>query len=131
VTYTNERGTDTGLIRLLIPDRVQGEAIFQDEEIADFLALEASVVKRAAALALESIASDQALVLKVLKLDKNQTDGAKLSDALLKRAALLRKQAAEEAAGEIDGDGLFDIAEQVVDVFGEREYLYNEALRNG
>lgn len=126
MTYTNVRGSDIGLIRLLIPDRVEADAIFQDEEITDFLTLEFGVVKWAAAAALESIASSEALVLKVLKLGDDQTDGAKLSDALLKRAALLREQGAAE-----DGDGLFDWAEQVVDPFSRREHRWNEVLRGG
>jgi hypothetical protein len=53
------------------------------------------------------------------------TDGAKLSDALLKRAALLRQQAANNVTG-----GSFDWAEMVPNDFSARERIYNEALRD-
>jgi hypothetical protein len=128
VAYTYNLATDVGRCRLMIPDRVEAEAIFQDEEISAFLALEGGV-KGATALALETIASDQALTLKVIKLNDLTTDGAKVSDALLKRAAQLRQQAAAEEAAE--EDGAFDFAEMVNDQFSYRERVRNEALRNG
>lgn len=131
MAFDVDLSTDVGKCRLLIPDRVEAEAIFQDEEITAFLALENSVIKRASALALETIASDEALVLKVLKLGDDQTDGAKLSDALLKRAGLLRQQASFEIADVEDGEGLFDIAEEIYDNFGRREHRWNEVLRGG
>jgi hypothetical protein len=95
-----------------------------DAALTEFLALEGDRDKRAAALALETIASDNAMVLKVMRLLDLQTDGAKVSDALLKRAAELRKQ--DEAD---DVDGAFGYAEQVVNSFSERERLLNQALR--
>lgn len=131
MAFDVDLSTDVGKCRLLIPDRVEAEAIFQDEEITAFLALENSVIKRASALALETIASDEALVLKVLKLGEDRTDGAKLSDALLKRAGLLRQQASFEIADVEDGEGLFDIAEEIYDNFGRREHRWNEVLRGG
>lgn len=135
MAFTKLLTTDVGKVRLLLPDRVEAEAIFQDEEIEAFLAIEGSVLKRAVALAIETIATDEALVQKVLKLDDKQTDGAKLAEALLKRAKTLRDQAKQEADDALeeadDGSGHFDIAEQVVDVFSQREHLWNEALRRG
>lgn len=127
--------TDVGKVRLLIPDRLSATPIFQDEEISTFLAVEGSVLKCGVALAIETIATDEALLLKVMKLGDNTTDGAKLAEALLKRAKLLRDQAAKAAADalaeEDDGSGYFDIAEQVFNDFGRREHLWNEVLRSG
>lgn len=129
MTFTFSLATDIGKVRLLIPDRDSTDYIFEDDEITALLVMEGSVVKRATALALETIASDQALTLKVIKLLDLTTDGAKVSDALLKRAATLRSQADEADMAE-DG-GLFDIAELVPNEFAWRERIYNEALRDG
>jgi hypothetical protein len=131
VTFSYSLATAIGQVRMLVPDRDAATAIFDDDEIAAFLVVEASNVKRATALAIETIASDQALLLKVLTLGQDSTDGAKLSDALLKRATTLRDQAAIEDVGVQDGEGLFEIAEQVIDPFGAREYRRNEVLRGG
>ena len=99
-------------------------SLLSDADITAFLAAEGSIDKRAAALALETIASDNAMVLKVIKLLDLQTDGAKTSDALLKRAGLLREQAADE-----NYTGGIDWAEMVVDDFSLRARLEAEALR--
>lgn len=123
MAFTYDLTTDLGKVRLLIPDRVTPGHVFEDNELSAFLAIEGSV-KGAAALALETIASDQALVLKVMRLLDLQTDGARVAEALLKRAAELRAQAE-------DGEGLFDWAEMVLTDFSARERLYNEAVREG
>ena len=109
-------------VRLLIPDRVTPDHIFEDEEITAFLAMESDVWSATAA-ALETIASDQAMVLKVMKLLDISTDGAKVSDALLSRAQMLRERSVSEAPS-------FDWAEMVVDSFSARERLWAEALRS-
>jgi len=128
MVFTYDLTNDIGKVRLLIPDKVTPGQLLEDADITAYLTLEGNVVKRAAALALESIASDQALVLKVINLGDLTTDGAKVSDALLKRAAQLREQADKEEAGE--AGGAFDWAEQTPTDFAYRERLWNEALRN-
>jgi len=125
VAFTYDPSTDVGKVRLLIPDRTDSGHLFEDAEVAAFLATEANSIKRAAALALETIASDNAMVLKVIHHLDLTTDGAKTSDALLKRAAELRKQAAEEEV-----IGAFDWAEMVVDDFTYWERIKKEALRS-
>jgi hypothetical protein len=127
MTFTYVLATAIGQVRLLIPDRVVATAFFTDEEITAMLALEGANVKRATALALENMASSEAYVLKVVKLLDVTTDGAKVSDALLKRAATLRAQADFEDAG-IDGG--FDWAEMVLDDFSFRERVIDDALRD-
>jgi len=124
MAFTYVATTARGQVRLLIPDRTDSGHLFEDAEIDAFLSMEASVVKLAAAAALETIASDNAMVLKVIRLLDLTTDGAKTSDALLKRAGLLREQAAAE-----DYTGGIDWAEMVVDDFSLRQRLENEALR--
>lgn len=126
-TY-NGPSTDAGKVRLLIPDKDVDNGIFQDDEIDGLLAMEGSV-KGATALALETIASDTVMVEKVIKTLNLQTDGAKASDALLKRAAMLRAQAAAERAMVDDGAGYFEVSEWVIDDFSYRERAWNAALR--
>lgn len=127
--FTYDLSTDVGRCRLMVPDRLESEAIFSDEEYGAFLALEGDV-RRATAMALETIASDEALVQKVQKTADFSTDGAAIARALLGRAASLRAQAGESDAADADG-GAFDIAEMAFSPFGTRERLYNEALRDG
>ena len=117
---------NVGKMRAMIPDSNSATYVFEDDELTAFYAIEGSSLKRATALALETIASNEAMVLKVIKVLDMQTDGAKVSDALLKRAAMLRKQAEDD---ELAAGGAFDIAELVYDPFTRRERQYNQILR--
>lgn len=89
---TYDIATDTGKVRLLIND-VSAPWVFTDTEIEVFLDLEGDSLKRAAALAIETNADNEVLATKVLRTQDVQADGAAVSGALLKRAALLRSQA--------------------------------------
>ncbi len=127
MAFSFDLSSDLGKVRLLIPDRSPDEFLFHDEEILALLDIEDGI-KRSAALALETIASDNAMTLKVIRLLDLSTDGAKTSDAILKRAQLLRGQAeVEDESGEMG----FDIAEMVYDDFSYREKLVKEAERSG
>ena len=119
----------TGQVRMLIPDRVEADAFWSDEEIEALLVQEGSNVKRAAAAALEAMASDEAYVQKSVRLMDITTDGPAVSTALLARAKMLREQADTEDEG-TEG-GAFDVAEMVVDDFGYRERLEKESQRDG
>lgn len=95
-------------VRLLISDTGTGdEQIFGGGEIAAFLTLEDGNVKLAAAQALDAIASNEAMVGKVIKTQDLSTDGPKVADALRKHALVLREQAAA------DDEGFFDIVDYV------------------
>jgi hypothetical protein len=124
MSFTYDPSTSLGRVRMLCTDRDETNPIFQDAEIEAFLGIEGNSVRLAAALALETIASDQVLVLKVVKTLDTQTDGAKVSDALLKRAAGLRE------AENNDPSGSFDIAENVYDNFSRRERWLKYAQRS-
>lgn len=124
MAFTYEPSTSRGRVRMLITDRDSDAAIFQDDEIDAFLSIEGDSVRLAAALALETIASDQVLVLKVVKTLDTQTDGAKVSDALMKRAAGLRE------AENNDPEGGFDIAENVFDSFSQNERWFKYGQRS-
>ena len=89
-------------VRLLLND-VAAPWVFTDEEIQAFLDLEGGNTKLAAAQAIDTNADDQALASKVLRSQDINTDGAKLADALHKRAEQLRAQARAEADDADDG----------------------------
>lgn len=103
-----------GQVRVLIPDlrkledlrdlRNEPRYLFTDDEILAFLAVNNGNVKRAAADACDAIGMDKALQLLVLKTDDKQTDGAKLLDAIVKRAKTLREQAKEDDENSLSFD---------------------------
>ena len=115
--------TDNGRVRLLITDTDYTNLIFTDAEITAFLALNNSSVLLAAAQAIDVMAVNEVMVLKVIKLLDLTTDGASVAKALNAKADVLRKQA-EDAAG-------FDYAEMAYDQFTIREIIYKENLRTG
>lgn len=126
MAFTYVLTEDVGKVRLLIPDSKSDAYIFEDDEIKTFLALETGL-KRATALALETIASSEALVLKVITLLDVTTDGAKLSDALLKRAEKLRGQAAADEELLYADEGAVVIG-MVVDDFTARQAVYQGSV---
>lgn len=104
-----EYDTDEGKVRLLIADTDENHLIFADAQITGFLAIARNgSVKRAAADALDAIATSEALIGKVIKTQDLQTDGAKLADALRKHAAELRRQADDDDDTD-GGASFFDI----------------------
>lgn len=111
---------------MLIPDRDTDAPFYTDAEVTAFLSLEGGSVRRAAAMALETMASDQAMVLKVIRLMDLSTDGAKTADALRASAARLRQQAdvADAASG-----ATFDWAEMILTPFNSDEQAVNDLLR--
>ena len=117
--------SDLAQVRTLIPDTDSSNALFQDEQIAVFLSLE-SGVRAATALALETIASNEVLIQKVIRIQDLSTDGAKMSDALLARAKRLRELSTEDE----DTEATFAIAEWVVDDFTGRERIWKQGLRS-
>ena len=112
-----------GQVRVLIPDlrkledlrdlRNEPRYLFTDDEILAFLAVNDGNVKRAAADACDAIGMDKALQLLVLKTDDKQTDGAKLLDAIVKRAKTLREQAKEDDENNLSFDVIMPSYEPV------------------
>lgn len=112
-----------GQVRVLIPDlrkledlrdlRNEPRYLFTDDEILAFLAINSGNVKRAAADACDAIGMDKALQLLVLKTDDKQTDGAKLLDAIVKRARTLREQAKEDDENNLSFDVILPSYEPV------------------
>ena len=125
MTDSYDPTTEIGKMRVIIPDRDEANVLFQDEELQVFLDL-AGDVRRAAADALDTLASSQAMILKVITTLDLQTDGAATARALREHAKALREQAREADAG--DGN-LFEIAEMPDDAFTRRERVWKQALR--
>ena len=128
LTFTFDVSTNAGKVRLLIADTDSEHAIFQDDEIDAFLSLENGSIRLAAAQAIDTIATSEALILKVIRALDLQTDGAKLAEALFKRGRELR---AQEESSLADPAGSWAIAEQVWNPWTFEERVINEALREG
>lgn len=96
IDYTSPRGK----VRLLIADTDETHQVLTDPEVDGYLAMHdgsPSAVRRAAADALDAIATSETLVSKVMRTaDGTTTDGAKVADSLRKRAETLRAQADDE-----------------------------------
>lgn len=122
MAFSYDLATDRGRVRLLIPDTEAAKAVFQDEEIDAFLGLGGQNVRIAAAHALDTIANNQALVLKVIRNMDLQTDGAAVARALREGAAALRQAAADEPA--------FGLAGMSLTSFNVREIIVKAAMRN-
>lgn len=130
MTFTYDPTTDIGKVRMLIPDRVESVALLTDEEIEAYLDMNGEDVRYAAADALDMIASDQALTLKVITLMDLRTDGPATARALMDRADKLRTLSDnEEAATESEDGGLLDYGEMVVNEFTRRERVVKQAER--
>lgn len=130
MTFTYDPTNDIGKVRMMIPDRVESDALLTDEEIEAYLDMNGDDVRYAAADALDMIASDQALTLKVITLMDLRTDGPATARALMERADKLRTLADnEEAAAEAEDGGLLDYGEMVYDEFTRRERVVKRAER--
>lgn len=123
--FSYDLATDRGKVRLLAADADATTYVFEDEEIDAFLGLEGDV-QLAAAVALETLASSEALIKQKIKLLDLQTDGPAVAKELRERAADLRAQVA--ASGEAEAE--FGWVEWVVDPFTHRERLASEGLRD-
>ncbi|MFG1963093.1 hypothetical protein [Nonomuraea sp. NPDC049028] len=99
--------TDVGRVRLLIPDTDADNLLLIDPQIDALLSMEGSV-KLAAATALELIASNEALVGKVITTQDLSTDGTKVAAELRARAAALRQQVDDGVGDDNVGLGIVD-----------------------
>lgn len=124
MSFTYDVSTDAGKVRLIITDTDAALPLFQDDEIAAWLALKGGSILLAAASALDTIASSEALILKKIRLLDVTTDGPAVAKALRDHAEALRKQVQIE-----DLDGAFDIAEWIVSDFQLDDYWWNWAVR--
>lgn len=92
---TTDPTTVIGRVRLLCTDLDEAAPLFTDAQITAFLAIESGNVRLAAAQALDTIASSEALVSKKVRTLDLQTDGPAVAAELRARANGLREQAAD------------------------------------
>jgi len=95
--------------------------ILLDADLQTFLDLEGGSIKKAAAQALDTIASSEAMVQKRITLLDLQTDGPATANALRQHAKDLRREAEDEMAV-ADADGMIDYAEMVLPPFTSYPY---------
>ena len=89
---TTDPTTTIGQVRLLCTDLDEVSPLFTDAQVSAFLAMESANVRLAAAQALDTIASSEAMVSKKIRTQDLQTDGPAVAEELRARAASLRKQ---------------------------------------
>lgn len=122
--FTFDVTTPVGQVRLLITDTDPARPIFADDSaIQAFLALNDDDVRLAAAQALDVMATNEAMTLKVITNMDLSTDGASVARSLREHAKALREQVENEPA--------IDYAEMGVDTFAVRGILAREAVRLG
>jgi hypothetical protein len=145
MTWTLDRDTDRGKVRVLITgEAVEATAVFEDADIDVLLSIEGTVL-RAAALGLERIAGDNALLLRKVR-DADPTadsvlggvtkltvgsitlDGAKAAETFLMLAARYRAADADSDAGVEDDIGWAGMA---LDPVSHRDILLDDMRRRG
>ena len=122
--------SDTGKVRVLLGDTVATGVIsgtgnylyFSDSEINAFLSMYGENVKLAAARAMETIASSQALLLKSWSSDDLAVNGDKIAESLRKIAAQLREEAIAEESAEYFNIVAMYVPEATMSDFAEGEY---------
>lgn len=82
-----------GKVRLLIADLAEGAFLFEDELLEGYLALNDNSLYRAAADALDAIATSEVLVSKKIRTQDLSTDGPAVAAELRHQAARLRAKA--------------------------------------
>lgn len=124
--YNIASGEAKDQVRLLISD-VGGSSgsdfLFTNAEIEFFLSEREQNVPLAAAMALRTIASNEAMVSKRIKFLELETDGPDVGEFLLKAAKALEEQA--------DEDFDFEVFSMNVDLFSRRDILREKAERQG
>ncbi len=116
MSFNYDLETDTGKVRLLISDQSETDHIYSDEEISTFLSMEENSVLKASALALESIAGNQALVKQRIRILDISTDGVAVSQELRQIAKSLREQAGTRE----DSFAIADIADDIFSIRDQR-----------
>jgi len=129
MTWTLDRSTPVGKTRVLITgESVEATSVFQDEDLEVFLDISENIVLEAAALGLERIAADQALLFRKIKVGSIEVDGPALAASFLAMAARYRVTAASGPGG---ADADIQIADWVNDDSTWREAVIKDYMRYG
>lgn len=123
--FTYTPGTDRGNVRLIIADTDSSNYIFTDNEIDQFLSITAidgdNDVRLGAAMALETIASSEAMVQKKISMHDLSTDGPAVAESLRKSAKRLRD--------EVENEDAFGIAEVNYNPWNAYKIIINSEMR--
>jgi hypothetical protein len=84
--------TPAGQVRLLISDVDESNFLIDDDQITGYLSIEGGRVKRAAARALDAIATSEVLISKKIRTLDLQTDGPAVAAELRAQAKQLRDE---------------------------------------
>ncbi len=113
--------TAPGQVRLLIADVDTDNLVLTEPQVLGYLRLHGitdptstgplSQIRRAAADALDAIATSEVLVSKVIRTQDLTTDGPKVAEALRKQAGTLRRLADDADAVAVDDGGFLDVVE--------------------
>ena len=95
--------SDLGRIRLLTADLNEGALLLTDEHLRGYLDLNEGNVYRAAADALDAMATSDVLLSRKIRTQDLSTDGPAVAADLRKQAAVLRARAAAAEEAEADG----------------------------
>jgi len=116
--------TPESQVRLLIPDLDEDKPVFSDSEIQAFLSIHKDNIKRAAASALDAIATSTVMILKLVKTDDLTVDGPAVSKEIRARAQALRDEADADDLEDAMAEG-FQIINPVYvpDVWGYDEWI--------
>lgn len=128
MSFTYDVTNDIGKVRLLVPDREAAYANFTDEEIEAFLALTGQDVRYAAAECCDTIASNEAMILRVTSILDVSVDGTRVAAEMRARAATLRRIADELSAASDESD--VASIEMLLGPFSIREQIVNAGLRD-
>lgn len=131
MAFTLDRTTSIGKLRVRLSDTDAGDAVFQDEDLTEFLD-EAGSIDRAWARAVLSSITNVGLRQRLARVMGIEADPASVMRELriLATTILDRFDADDATTDSGEYDGLIDVAEMIVDPFGYREYVANEALRS-
>lgn len=100
---------DIESIRAVIPDDaavfgpLENEYMFTDAQIGHYYRIADGNILKASAIAVYALAASEALISKVIKTQDLATDGAKVAEALIKKADALIVMAANADSEAIDG----------------------------
>lgn len=125
MSFTFDDTTARGRVRLLITDIDEAYPIFQDSQIDAFLAMEEDNVFLGAALALDTIARSETMILKVIELLDLKTDGASVGRELRQSAKALRERS------EFVDAGAFAIVPMIDTDAAWEERMLKNAMRSG
>lgn len=127
MTFTYVLATDIGKLRLNLRDTDGSKKLFEDEELQVFLdratASGVADLYLATAEALDSLASNAALLHKMVRIGDYQVDSKGMADALRKAAAIYREHSEETPT--------FEVAEQALTIGNWFEILDNDSRRSG